>query len=86
MFRTIVKGKKHKDFVEAKGELHLEACNKQMSAPQRATYAFGQKIGHTEYEVKRAFRTALRALNEHCLSVTGKPCATEDELNGTAGP
>jgi len=86
MFTTKVKGKKHEDFVNAKADLSIEACNKQLSAPTRATYAFGQKIGHTEYEVKKAFRNALRALNEHCLSLTGKPCATEEELNGATGP
>ena len=81
MFNTKVKGNKHADFVKAKLELSIEACNKELAAPQRAVYAFGQKIGHTQYEVKRAFKTALRALNEHCLSCTQKTCVTEDELN-----
>jgi len=81
MFITKVKGNTHKDFLTAKSALSIEACNKELSAPQRATYAFGQKIGHTQYEVKRAFKTALRSLNEHCILATGKPCVTEDELN-----
>ena len=86
MFKTSVKGSKHEDFVKAKSELSLEACNKELSAPQRATYAFGQKIGHTQYEVKRAFKTALRSLNDYCMLATGKPCATDEEIEGSTGP
>ena len=86
MFVTKIKGSKHEDFVKAKSELSIEACNKTLSAPVRATYAFGTKIGHTEYEVKRAFKNALRSLNEHCMLATGKPCATEEEMNGPATP
>jgi len=81
MFKPTVKGTKHEDFVQAKKLLIVEAANKELTAPVRATYAFGQKIGHTAYEVKRAFKTALRSLNEHCILATGKPCVTEDELN-----
>ena len=86
MFNVSVKGTDHKDFVQAKKELTISAINKEMNAPVRATYAFGQKIGHTQFEVKKAFRNALRSLNEYCMLATGKPCATEEEMNGTANP
>ena len=86
MFKPTVKGTKHEDFVQAKQSLIVEAANKELSAPVRATYAFGQKIGHTQYEVKKAFRNALRSLNEYCMLATGKPCASEEEMNGTTGP
>ena len=86
MFKPTVKGTKHEDFVQAKKLLIVEAANKELSAPVRATYAFGQKIGHTAYEVKRAFRTALRSLNDYCMLATGKPCATDEEIEGTATP
>ena len=86
MFNVTVKGTDHKDFVQAKKELTISAINKEMNAPVRATYAFGQKIGNTAYEVKRAFRTALRSLNEYCMLTTGKPVATEDEIEGSATP
>ena len=86
MFDVRVKGTDHKDFVQAKKELTVSAINKEMNAPIRATYAFGQKIGHTAYEVKRAFKTALRSLNEYCMLTTGKPVATEDEIEGSATP
>ena len=86
MFKPTVKGTDHKDFVQAKKLLIVEAANKELSAPVRATYAFGQKIGHTAYEVKRAFRTALRSLNDYCMLATGKPCATDEEIEGSAAP
>jgi len=86
MFKPTVKGTKHEDFVQAKQSLIVEAANKELSAPVRATYAFGQKIGHTQFEVKKAFRNALRSLNEYCMLATGKPCASEEEMNGTTGP
>ena len=86
MFKPTVKGTKHEDFVQAKKLLIVEAANKELTAPVRATYAFGQKIGHTAYEVKRAFRTALRSLNDYCMLATGKPCATDEEIEGTATP
>ena len=53
MFKPTVKGTKHEDFVSAKKLLIVEAANKELSAPVRATYAFGQKIGNTQYEVKK---------------------------------
>ena len=86
MFKPNVKGTKHEDFVSAKKLLIVEAANKELSAPTRATYAFGQKIGHTAYEVKRAFRTALRSLNDYCMLATGKPCATDEEIEGSTSP
>ena len=86
MFDVKVGGTDHKAFIKAKGELTIAAINKELSAPVRATYAFGQKIGHTAYEVKRAFRSALRSLNEYCMLATGKPCATEEEMEGSATP
>ena len=86
MFKPTVKGTKHEDFVQAKKLLIVEAANKELTAPVRATYAFGQKIGHTAYEVKRAFRTALRSLNDYCMLATGKPCATDEEIEGSTGP
>ena len=86
MFKPTVKGTKHEDFVQAKKLLIVEAANKELTAPVRATYAFGQKIGHTAYEVKRAFRTALRSLNDYCMLATGKPCATDEEIEGSAAP
>ena len=86
MFKPTVKGTKHEDFVQAKKLLIVEAANKELSAPVRATYAFGQKIGHTAYEVKRAFRTALRSLNDYCMLATGKPCATDEEIEGSTSP
>ena len=86
MFKPNVKGTKHEDFVSAKKLLIVEAANKELSAPTRATYAFGQKIGHTAYEVKRAFRTALRSLNDYCMLATGKPCATDEDIEGTTAP
>ena len=82
MFNVTVKGTDHKDFVKAKKELTISAINKEMNAPARATYAFGQKIGETAWEVKKAFRNALRSLNDYCLLATGKSCASEEELNG----
>ena len=82
MFNVQVKGTDHKDFVKAKKELTISAINKEMNAPARATYAFGQKIGETAWEVKKAFRNALRSLNDYCLLATGKSCASEEELNG----
>ena len=81
MFNVTVKGTDHKDFVKAKKELTISAINKEMNAPARATYAFGQKIGETAWEVKKAFRNALRSLNDYCLLATGKSCASEEELN-----
>ena len=86
MFKPTVKGTKHEDFVQAKKLLIVEAANKELTAPVRATYAFGQKIGHTAYEVKRAFRTALRSLNDYCMLATGKPCATDEEIEGSTSP
>ena len=86
MFNVKVKGTEHSDFVQAKKELTVSAINKELNAPIRATYAFGQKIGNTAYEVKRAFKTALRSLNEYCMLTTGKPCATEEEIEGPAAP
>ena len=86
MFKPTVKGTKHEDFVQAKKLLIVEAANKELTAPVRATYAFGQKIGHTAYEVKRAFKTALRSLNDYCMLATGKPCATDEEIEGSTGP
>ena len=86
MFNVSVKGTDHKDFVQAKKELTISAINKEMNAPVRATYAFGQKIGETAWEVKKAFRNALRSLNDYCMLATGKPCATDDEIEGTTSP
>ena len=86
MFKTNVKGNKHSDFVDAKNTLIVEAANKSMNAQPRATYAFGQRIGHTTYEVQRAFKSALRNLNDYCMLATGKPCATEEEIEGATSP
>ena len=80
MFDVKVGGTDHKAFIKAKGELTIAAINKELSAPVRATYAFGQKIGHTAWEVTSAFKSALRSLNEYCLIATGKVCATEAEM------
>jgi hypothetical protein len=70
----------HKDFEEAKAKLVSQAATKAMKAQPKATYAFGQKIGQTTWEVSRAFKQALRALNEFALIATGKEIATEQDM------
>ena len=77
---TLPDDPKHKDFTTAKAKLVSQAAVKSMNAQPRATYAFGQKIGHTAWEVTSAFKSALRSLNEFCLIATGKVCATEAEM------
>ena len=78
---TLPDDPKLKDIKEAKAKLVSQACTKSMNAQPKATYAFGQRIGHTSYEVNRSFKQALRSLNEFCLIATGDPIATESELN-----
>ena len=86
MFKVTVKGTELSDFVQAKKELTISAINKELNAPARSTYAFGQKIGDTAWEVKKAFKNALRSLNDYCMLATGKPCATDDEIEGSTSP
>ena len=51
-----------------------------MNAQPKATYAFGQRIGNTSWEVQRAFKDALRSLNDFALIATGKGIADEKDL------
>ena len=83
MFNVKVKGTELSDFVQAKKDLTISAINKEMNAPARSTYVFGQKVGETAWEVKKSFKNALRSLNDYCLLATGKPCASDEEIEGT---
>ena len=77
---TVPDNPTHKDFVEAKAKLVGQAATKAMNAQPKATYAFGQRIGNTSWEVQRAFKDALRPLNDFALIATGKPIASELDM------
>ena len=77
---TLPDDPKAKDFQKAKAKLIGQAATLSMKAKAQATYAFGQRIGHTSFEVTRAFKQALRALNDYCLTATDEAIATEAQM------
>ena len=77
---TLPDDPKSKDFQKAKAMLIGKAATLSMKAKAQATYAFGQRIGHTSFEVTRAFKQALRSLNDYALIATGEAIATEAQM------
>ena len=71
---------KLKDFIAAKDSLHVQHLKKIAAAPDRDQYAFGQCVAVSSYKITKMFKQTLRSLNETCLSICKKPCATDSEM------
>jgi len=66
MFIVKPTGTSVKDFQKCRNELIKQGTTMLIGAADRAKYAFGQKVGHTRWEVERAFKDALRNLDSLC--------------------
>ena len=59
----------------------MQHLRKVAAAPAKDTYAFGQKVAESRYNVTRAFKDVLRQLNETCMAnCEGKTIAKESEM------
>ena len=54
------------DFRRAKSSLVVQFTEKSASAPSKDQYAFGQKIGESRWNIRKAFQEALRVLVDAC--------------------
>ena len=71
IFNIKVNGTSLKDFQSARDSLIMQGTEMLVGAPDKATYAFGQKIDSTRWEVEKAFKSALRNLDSMCSLATG---------------
>ena len=71
IFNVDPKGTSLKDFQACRDELIMQGTKMLVGAPDRTTYAFGQKVGHTRWELEKAFKSALRNLDNMCNLATG---------------